>query len=85
MNKLAGKISDSELEVMRVLWAANDALPVTVIRTAICDKTGWESSTVKTLISRLSAKGVIKQEKLNVYYYTAAVTEEEYGEYSTQL
>ena len=29
---IADKISDSELEVMKVLWRAGDALPVTVIR-----------------------------------------------------
>ena len=32
MSNLAEKISDSELEVMKVLWRAGDALPVTVIR-----------------------------------------------------
>ena len=29
MNPLAEKISDSELEVMKVLWEAEGALPVT--------------------------------------------------------
>ena len=33
-NHLADKISDSELEVMRVLWRAGDALSVTEIREA---------------------------------------------------
>ena len=32
---IADKISDSELEVMKVLWRAGDALPVTVIREAL--------------------------------------------------
>ena len=29
------KISDSELEIMRVLWKAQDALPVSEIRTQL--------------------------------------------------
>ena len=32
MNHLAEKISGSELEVMKVLWEAEDALPLTDIR-----------------------------------------------------
>ena len=31
---LASKITDSELEVMKLLWRAKDALPVTDIRKA---------------------------------------------------
>lgn len=85
LNRLAGRISDSELEVMRVLWASDIALPLAAIRTAICGKTGWESSTAKTLISRLTAKGAIRQEKRDVYYYTAAITEKEYSEYATHV
>ncbi len=84
MNQLADKISDSELSVMRVLWAAEGPLPLATIRKAVCEKTGWESSTIKTLISRLTAKGAVVQEKRNVYYYTAALSEKEYNEYSTQ-
>ena len=53
MNPLAEKISDSELEVMKVLWEAEGALPVTTIREALALRKGWEATTVKTLISRL--------------------------------
>jgi BlaI family penicillinase repressor len=84
MNKLTERISDSELEVMRVLWEAKTALPVAQIRKAICKKTGWEDSTAKTLLYRLQSKGVVAQEKRDVYYYSPRVTEEEYNEYMTQ-
>lgn len=85
MNTLAERIADAELEVMRVLWEAKTALPVTEIRKAICGKTGWESSTAKTLLYRLHRKGVVVQEKRDVYYYTPLVTKEEYNEYTTQI
>ena len=84
MNKLAEKISDSELKVMRVLWSAGHALPVMEIRRSICKETGWESTTAKTLLYRLQSKGVVAQEKHGIYYYRPLVTEVEYNEFTTQ-
>ena len=80
---LADKISDSELEVMKVLWRAGDALPVTVIREALQKSRGWEATTVKTLVNRLVSKGVIRQEKRNVYYYSPLISEAEYNSWAT--
>ena len=69
-NELAGKISDSELEVMKLLWQAGDALPVTEIRETLQRTRGWEATTVKTLVSRLVSKGALRQERRNVFYYS---------------
>ena len=80
---LAPKISDSELEVMRVLWQAGDALPVTEIRETLQQSRGWEATTVKTLVSRLVTKGVLRQEKRGVFYYTPLISEEEYNDWAT--
>ena len=80
---LAPKISDSELEVMRVLWQARDALSVTEIRETLQRSRGWEATTVKTLISRLVTKGVLKQEKRGVFYYSPLVSEAEYNDWAT--
>ena len=81
--ELAPKISDSELEVMRVLWHAGDALPVTEIRETLQKSRGWEATTVKTLISRLVTKGVLRQEKRQVFYYTPLISELEYNDWAT--
>ena len=83
MSNLAEKISDSELEVMKVLWRAGDALPVTVIRETLQKSCGWEPTTVKTLIGRLVAKGAVRQEKRNVFYYSPLIGEEEYNAWAT--
>ena len=80
---LAPKISDSELEVMRVLWRAGDALPVTEIRETLQKSRGWEATTVKTLISRLVTKGVLRQEKRQVFYYSPRISEKEYNDWAT--
>ena len=82
METLSEKISDSELEVMRVLWEAGDALPITEIRQALRERKGWEATTVKTLVQRLVGKGVLEQEKRKVFYYRPLVSESEYGDWA---
>ena len=82
METLSEKISDSELEVMRVLWEAGDALPITEIRQALSERKGWEATTVKTLVQRLVGKGVLEQEKRKVFYYRPLVSESEYGDWA---
>ena len=82
-NNLADKISDSELEVMKVLWQAGDALTVTEIRETLQKTRGWEATTVKTLVSRLVNKGVVKQEKRNVFYYSPLLSEHDYNDWAT--
>ena len=81
---LASKITDSELEVMKLLWHAKDALPVTAIREQLQESKGWEPATIKTLISRLVSKGAVRQEKRNVYYYSPVITEKEYSSWATK-
>ena len=82
MENLSEKISDSELEVMRVLWEAGDALPVTEIRQALQERKGWEATTVKTLIQRRLGKGAVSQEKRKVFYYSPLVSEQEYNDWA---
>lgn len=82
MSNLSEKISESELEVMRVLWEAGDALPVTEIRRTLQERRGWEATTVKTLVQRLCQKGAVSQEKRNVFYYSPLVSEREYNDWA---
>ena len=83
-DNLACKITGSELEVMKLLWRAEEALPVTEIREKLQESKGWEPATIKTLISRLVSKGVVRQEKRNVYYYFPIITENEYSAWATE-
>ena len=81
---LAGKISDSELEVMKLLWHAGASLSITEIRENLQQTKGWEPATIKTLVSRLVSKGAVRQEKRNVYYYSPLIREEEYSAWATE-
>lgn len=84
MNKLVSKITESEVEVMRVLWEAEDELPIADIRRTLEEKSKWETSTIKTLLRRLCEKGVVLATKKEVFYYKPLVSEDEYNEYTTQ-
>ena len=81
---LACKITGSELEIMKLLWRAEDALPVTEIREKLQQAKGWEPATIKTLVARLVSKGVVRQEKRNVYFYSPIITEEAYSAWATK-
>ena len=83
-DNLASKITDSELEIMKLLWRTKDALPVTEIREQLQRSKGWEPATIKTLISRLVSKGALRQEKRNVYYYSPVITEKDYSSWATK-
>ena len=84
MKSLASKISDSEVEVMRVLWEAGEELPMADIRKTLEKTSKWETSTIKTLLRRLCEKEVVSAVKKEVFYYRPAVSEAEYNEYTTQ-
>ena len=83
-NNLAYKITGSELEVMKLLWRAENALPITEIREKLQKTKGWEPATIKTLVGRLVNKGVVRQEKRNVFYYSPLITEKEYSTWATE-
>ena len=83
MDILAERISDSELEVMKLLWKAGEPVTSTVIREQLQSSMGWEATTIKTLISRLVHKEVISQEKRKVFYYRPLISEREYNTWAT--
>ena len=64
MKDVETKITDAELAVMQVLWAAQEPLTVNQVKAAL-DKNG---ETTKTLLRRLCQKGAVGQEKREVYY-----------------
>lgn len=75
---ILNKISDAELEVLKLLWSMNEALSSAFISEALMKTMGWERSTIRTLIHRLMEKGALIQEKRDMYYYYPTITEKEY-------
>ena len=77
-------VSDAELEILEILWSAGRALNANEIRDALNQSRKWERTTVLTFINRLLKKGVIAQEKREVYYYSPSIEREEYVEEETK-
>lgn len=71
------KITDSEYEIMNLLWEAGRPLSVAEIRQGL-QGTGWEATTIKTLIARLTEKGALCRTKAGVYLYSPTLGREEY-------
>lgn len=74
------QISDSELELMKIIWANGGTALYSYIMDEL-DKSGneWKKNTVLTLLSRLIEKGFLKISKIGrKNKYAALVAEGEY-------
>lgn len=70
-------ITEAEWQIMRAVWDKAPATSKDLVRTMNLS-IAWEPTTVKTLLSRLVAKGALRFElKGRTYYYFPLVTEEE--------
>lgn len=78
MKNLFSKITDSEIEVMRILWKAKGELPFAEIRKELEESSNWEISTIKTLLRRLCDKGAVLADKREVFYYKPLISKQEY-------
>lgn len=81
MNAIKCKISDAELEVMKILWREKRAVPFGDIRTELNSKMGWEKSTIATLLRRLLRKGAISIQEKEVHYYTPNISKEDFTKF----
>lgn len=77
--KVLPQISESELEVMRVLWEVGQATSSQIVD-RLTNTTEWKPKTIQTLITRLAAKGAIKSEKTDTkaFLYSPQVGQSEY-------
>ena len=73
------KISDAELEIMRILWREKRPLKVAEFRGELEENKGWSKSTTHTLVTRLRDKGLIEPtERYGVARYIPLVMEDDY-------
>lgn len=73
------RISDAELDVMEVLWGAGMPLTAAEVAERIGPDRGWSLATVKTMLSRLAAKGALgHREDGRRFLYSPAVQREAY-------
>lgn len=73
------RISDAELEVMEALWGAGHPLTAAEAASRIGAGRDWSLATVKTMLSRLVAKGAVKhREDGRRFLYSPAINRESY-------
>lgn len=74
------RISQSELDVMDVIWAANGPIAASAIVSALSERRDWSDRTVKTMLSRLVAKDVLAtQVDGRRYLYSANISRDAYS------
>lgn len=72
-------ISDSEAQVMEVLWQAEGPQSTEDIAAALKDSQQWQLATIKTLLNRLLNKGAVSAERDGRrYLYTAQLSREDW-------
>ncbi len=73
------RITDAELDVMEVLWGADEPLTANAIADRIDPTRDWTLATVKTMLSRLAAKGAISYRvEGRRFLYSPAIERESY-------
>ncbi len=80
------KISDAELEVMKVVWKRGKTTSMEIIEDLKDSR--WNYNTIRTLIKRLLVKGAIEivKKEGKTYTYSATITERDYkGEVTRNL
>ena len=76
---MAERISEGEHQVMETLWAAGTPLTAVEVAERVDRARGWSDRTVKTMLARLLAKGVlVHEEDGRRYLYRPAVAREAY-------
>lgn len=83
----SGKLSETEYEIMEVLWNAGEPMSAAQLMTyfSTCRGRQWKAQTLSTFLARLAEKGMISSRREGrVPYYTPLQTPEEYRKKSAQ-
>ena len=78
------RLPDTELEVMKALWASGPDTPRAALEAALAPRR-WASNTINTYLTRLADKGFVAVERAGRgNRYTALVSREGYLAYDSQ-
>lgn len=78
------KLPDSELELMKIIWANNPPMSTNEIIEKLDEDNNWKPPTVLTLLMRLVNKDFLKSErKGKERIYCPIVNEQEYFQFET--
>ena len=84
MEQIIATITESQLEILKVLWREQKEMSVQEIIQAFESNSDWSASTIKTLIRRLHEHRVLAMTYDGVRKYTSVVSEEDYRSYQAE-
>ena len=74
MEEIIKSLPDSELKVMKIIWNNNRKMSTGEIDAELKNETDWKLSTLQVILSRLTEKGFLKNEKIGrINYYSSIV------------
>lgn len=73
------KLSESEFEIMQVLWRHNAPMTSNQLLEEMGDNRNWKLASLMTVLARMAEKGAVHCDRTTrTNFYTALVSEEEY-------
>lgn len=73
------KLSDAELEIMKVLWSHNRPLTSNQILKEIDKTRQWKLASLMTVLARMTGKGAVYCDRsTRTNYYSVLISEDEY-------
>ena len=84
MQKNLGRLSETEMEIMREIWVMDEPITVSRLLDIFARRREWKKSTLSTMMDRLITKGYLQKSvdgKMNVY--TPLLSEEMYKKHET--
>lgn len=73
------KLSESEFEIMQVLWRHNAPMTSNQLLEEMGDSRNWKLASLMTVLARMAEKGAVYCDRTTrTNFYTALVSEEEY-------
>ena len=85
MEEIIKSLPDSELKVMKVIWNNNRKMSTGEIDSELKGETEWKLSTLQVILSRLTEKGFLKNEKRGrINYYSSIVDFSRYSRNETK-
>ena len=77
MAKRNRELTEAEWSIIRAVWE-NQPCAAPTVQEALQKQKGWSYSTVKTMMDRMTTKGLLKTEKIrNLILYRPAITKKE--------
>lgn len=84
MEEVMKSLPDSELKVMKIIWKYQSQMSTGEILAKLKEEVDWKLSTLQVILTRLTEKGFLKNEKIGrINYYSPIVDYSKYTKHET--